>query len=172
MTERLRWDSGISTIEALVAVAIVSLSVAALVSGSFSALTAARKARTASIKAIAILRADQVLRDSIGRVRIPFWSRTTRPDVQSASLSLPWFDGNKERALKASIRDSVLVVESSDEGGEQTIASIAGFDEATFTFVERDDGFPVAVDVRYRIRGTESRTLAPLGAMPLERESP
>jgi hypothetical protein len=132
-------EEGSTALEALIAIALLSVALGTLVAGSRGGIAALGRVRTAAEEAAAVLRADDALRSAAARVRIPYWARAAEPEAEDGRLSVPWCDGKA---------DGWLVLSSGEDG-----LNIAGGGDAL--------RFPASADARFAvIRGGGERLRA------------
>lgn len=162
-------DSGISTIEALVAVAILAIAGTALLGGTSGAMSALLKAKTAGITAIAILKTDEVLRTKTGNILIPFWEKNVTIDVGNIPADIPWYEGIAISFLKVYAKDGVVCIETGIEDNTEILMFPKYLTNMDMRIVIREDQTPVGIDYHYTIFKTEYRTLALFGSSPLEK---
>lgn len=165
-----RKDEGLSTIEALIAVAIFSISTIALASGVFSAYKAARISRSSAKSTFATLAGDAALRDTIGRVRIPYWAIEERIEIQGPSLDIPWYNGVRDHHVLVSTEGSKLLIRVKYGSEIKTSIAIDDCTEASFSPMQDDTSRMLGVKAVYRIGRAETVTLAPFASIQLKKE--
>lgn len=164
-TFRAEREAGTTTIEALVAIAIVSLMGAVLLSGAGGGIRAARRAVEAASHASTLLRADDSLRAACSRVLVPYFERAPFIGGSGASIQISWYGGKKDALLRVFGEDGALVV--SVPGASFRLPSVT--DVAAEPFAP-SKGSPRAVRFTYTVGNREYVTIAPLGAWPLPKE--
>lgn len=169
-------EAGSTTIEALVALLILSIAGAALVAGSSGGIAAAVRAQRAAKDATTVLRLDDVLRRAALRVRLPYWDRSaasaatgtqTGAGTAAGALSVPWFDGVAAETLRLSVEGEKLTVE---DGGVTT--TFSGLRNIAAEFIVGADDSVSGIDLRCEIGGRQVHVVAPFGAVPLAKGSP
>jgi type II secretory pathway pseudopilin PulG len=168
-------DAGSTTIEALVALLILSIAGAALVAGTSGGIAAAVRAQGAAKDATTVLRLDDAVRRAALRVRLPYWDRSAVASAVAeagaaagaGALTVPWFDGVADETLRLSIEGETLKVES---GGTTTIFS--GMQNTAAKFITEKDDSVKGIDLRCEIGGRQVHIVAPFGAVPMAKETP
>lgn len=163
-------EAGSTTIEALVALLILSIAGAALVAGSSGGIAAAVRAQRAAKNATTVLRLDDTVRRAALRVRLPYWDRSAASALAASgagSLSVPWFDGVAAETLRLSVEGENLTVEG---GGVTT--TISGLRNIAAEFIAGADEAVKGIDLRCEIGGRQVHVVAPFGAVPLAKGAP
>ena len=160
-------DLGISTIEALIAVALVSISLIALASGSFSAIKAANKSRHAAISMHEILVADSIFRDFVGNVRIPYWDQKSKISIEPKKLELPWLNGARDSYLILSADNDSVIISNRINDAETKIKTIKSCKDASFSAIESSNGRVIGITLTVEFDSREFTITAPFGSTPL-----
>ncbi len=148
-----RTDSGWTTIEVVIALAVTVLVGAVAVSAVSGELRALGAARDGFAAASAALRVDDALRESIGSIRIPYWDRSARPQIASGSLVCPFFGGRRDASLRVTASEGTLAIVTGDY---QRV--FAGVDRMSARMLAGTDGSIKGVSVTFWIDGIEYRT--------------
>lgn len=165
-------NSGISTVEALVAVAIIAIAGGALLAGSTGAMRALARAKNTAKTSITILKIDALLRKNIGMVRIPYWERDAVIKTDGISAELPWFDGKPESVLRLYVVDNTFMIETPN-ADTPVIQKIAEeIENVSFSVLKTQGVISTALEIKYTIQGKTYRTLCALASAPLEKILP
>lgn len=150
--------------EAVVAMALLALSMAILIGFGFVGLRAAEKAKESARAAEMALITDEAIRKLVGRIRVPYWQRDFSVQEDSKKVTIAWLDG---------FADSFISIEP-DEGRIKTtegnsVPVYFGRNLSRVSIVPHIDGDrPVGIDVAYEIGGTSFLTVATFGSSPLQ----
>lgn len=166
-----RKDEGLSTLEALIAVAIFSVSTIALTSGLFSAYKSTRISRASAKSTSAILAGDTALRDAIGRIRIPYWAIGERVEIQDSALDIPWYNGVRNHHVLVSKEGTTLLIRVKYGSEIKTTMAIDDCAEMSFSPMQDGGSRTLGVKAVYRMGNEDIVTLAPFGSIQLKRES-
>ncbi len=167
-----RDDEGISTIEALVAIAILAIAGVALLGGASGAMAALVKAKNTARITSSLLRTDSLLREKIGNIRIPFWEQKTEITVPGESAEIPWYDGKKDHLLKLYIKEGTFIIETVTGETSETTALSSDIEHIDIKPILKGDKVPEGLDIGYTIKGKAYRTLAAFASAPLEKALP
>jgi type II secretory pathway pseudopilin PulG len=134
---RARLAGGFSTIEAMVALlllSLVGLIAVEAVSGGRRA-SGAGSARAAA--AVRLLQADTALRRAVGEIRVPYWVGHVEAAAVEGGFSLPYRDGEEARSLRVAASAGWIVLDA--EGDGTAVRRLGPFAEASVEPVF-DDG--------------------------------
>ena len=160
-------ETGSTTIEALVALFILSIAGAALVAGARGGIASAAGAQRAAKSSISILRLDDAVRRAANRVRIPYWGYSVPVVDEGQTLSIPWYDGDPTLTLRLSLSADTVLLETGEEK-----YTFTGTQNVKQDLVLDRGGSVKGIDLQYEINGRQIRVLAPFGAFPLPKETP
>jgi hypothetical protein len=112
---RGRAAGGFSTIEAMVALLLLSLvglvAVEAVAGGRRA--SGASSARAAA--AVRLLQADTALRRAVGAIRIPYWVGHVEAGAVEGGFSLPYRGGEESRSLRIVVSDGWIVLDTESD---------------------------------------------------------
>jgi hypothetical protein len=159
---RNRSEEGSTALEALIAIALISIALGALVAGTRSGIAVLARARDAADDAQTLVKMDDAIRSAAYRVRIPYWARSVEPAVVDGRLSIPWLDGREDRLLEFSIGEDAVVVAEGD-----AVLRFSNITAARIDLVKNKGGGASGVALRYAIRDREVSVLAAFGSTAL-----
>lgn len=159
-------EAGSTTLEALLAVAILAVAGSALLSSLGTGLPVAAAAAQASRAASELLLADDAFRREVGRVRVPLWERGALPRSGEAMTEIGWYGGVRGGVLSFSDRGEAGFAISS---GEAALSFPRIRDARVLAALPRQ-GVPQALELRFVLDGRGYAVIAPLGSAPLPKE--
>lgn len=155
---RDRGDAGFTTVEAIVAIAIIAAAGAMLAMASSVAFRTLIKTHDGVITSADCLSTDAAIRAAVGRVRIPWWESRAKAELSAEGVTIPWLDGIKENTITLSVVDGHLVILSSvadslsSEGsGETAVIYRTRFalDDVSFSALSLEDKTVRGIEVTY-----------------------
>ena len=152
-------EEGATALEALIAIALLSVALGSLVAGSRGGIAALGRVRTTAEETAAILRADDALRSAAARVRIPYWARDAEPETEDGRLSVPWYEGKADRKLVLSSGADGLAI----AGGED-LRRVPGIADARLSVLRGREGQAAGIEAAFVLRGREVRVAAAFGS--------
>lgn len=161
-------ESGISTIEALVALAIISIVGMAILGGASTSFKAIGRVRDAAIDTAAVFAIDDWLRSDMEKVRIPYWAQSSQITINDTMIEFPWYEGMQEHTFRLYVSDGSLYAEIADPHNvsRRKIANVTSFKGELIT----DEGMlPTALRISYGIRDKDYVSVLPFGSSPLRK---
>jgi type II secretory pathway pseudopilin PulG len=155
-------ESGTTTIEVIVAIAIIAF-VATAAAGAFSGgLKSFAKSNLSIIRTTTILKIDDAVRSACRGVFVPYWDRHARINATGEAFTIPYWQGKA---------DSTVIISNTKSG--LSIATPEGvriFAVATLVSVtalpDEKTGLR-GIKLTYRISDQELSTIAPFASGPL-----
>lgn len=144
---------GFTTIEAIVAIAIVAAAGAIMAIVSGIAIKSLAKTGDGAMTAADCLMTDTALRTAVGRVRIPWWESRVEIELSPDSASVLWFDGMPESALTLSIDDGHLVISGGPESNRMYRSRVA-LDGVSFRALTGDNDMVRGIEITYTKQNT------------------
>ncbi len=149
---------------------VIALSVLAILSGLVYGIASngffrARENRQRTRETVLLATVDTMIRDSVGRVRPPYWIPTAPVAIRNAgrdsSVALRYIDGDPESTITIQSIDNMTTFGDLRYDG----VSLAGIDR-----VYDDTGTVAAIRFELVLNERRLTTIAPLGAIVLEAE--
>ena len=164
--------AGFTTLEAIVAILVVSIAGAALFAGVFTALRGMEKEKRTIIDASLILKTDRAIRDAVGKVRIPFWERDTAITITDDEANIPRYEGKRDCFLHIKWIDSKLSIQTQEKDEVLSTVNLTGLDDVSIELLTdtSTDKSPVGLDISWYIHDREYHTIAAFASAPLENE--
>lgn len=154
-----RDETGSTALEALIAIAVISIAGIALVAGSRNGLAAIAKAESAATDSSKILRIDDALRAAASEVRIPYWARGVELTTDGRTVSVPWYGGHAAEKLQISIAERSIVLKAGD-----ATRNLSGVADARLAVARNTEGAVAGIELVFKMRDSEVRVLAPFGS--------
>lgn len=173
-------DQGFTLTEALAAISIVSILLAALLWVSSASVRSVFLAKGALFFFRDMVTADERIRDLTGKVIIPYWEGKAGYNINAAgrrsreefSLEVPWYGGRKGNLLCFSVDSSGLLTMKTLGGGEDSLYTAPVSLRVKDLSLLRDSrGNLLGVKVGYDYRGISFHTAAVFGSFPLKKNS-
>lgn len=155
-------EEGSTALEALIAIAVISIAAVALVAGARNGLSVITKAESSARDSAKVLRIDDALRSAASRVRVPYWARGTELESDGQQVTIPWYEGLRGSALTISLGNETLTI--AEGATSRVFPDVPG---ARLALVNNPAGAVSAIELRYASRRGEIRVLAPFGAAAL-----
>jgi len=154
-----RSRDGFTTLEAVIALALISIVAGLLFASASGLVRASGRDRSRALAVAKLYRLDDCLRNSALRVRIPYWA----PGVEAESLpdgaAFPYCDGERDAIIEVRGADGALLVRTPDASyrfdGVLDVAVSTARDSA---------GIPVGLRVAFSLEGRHFEVLARFGA--------
>ncbi len=163
---KLGGETGSTALEALVALALLTIACTAIAVGARGGISSLRRAQTNAIASSSALRLDDAVREEAAKIRFPYWRKGIDIDEFESSVSVPWYGGDEEKRLILSIRDETFAL----SGGECS-RTIAGMRNGFIAAVKNGSGEPIGLEVRGTLGGRDIRVFAPFGSILLAKEA-
>jgi hypothetical protein len=161
-------QGGFTVVETLVATGAFSLIMLVLALSLSSAAGALQQARDRALFGVKLLRADSLLRNRLGAVNVPYWET---PDLAmgESSVTIPWYQGEREGSVRLLVEEGALVMETSGKGDRERTLLMSGLDGIELSVLRNAENVPYGVGVVY-VQGRKSyHTLAAFASVPLAR---
>ncbi len=159
-----RNDEGITTLEALVAMVIISLACTLVFGTAYVIISSSRKTVT-SCKAISAINiSDRAMRELVSEVRIPYWERHAPVEISGESIVLPWYRGIRGQTLAVRAGDNSLHMEIQLREGTENIMLLRDMDDISVTPAYTESRVLVGLEVSWKSGTHEFRSLLPVGS--------
>ncbi|GHU60209.1 hypothetical protein FACS189444_6800 [Spirochaetia bacterium] len=120
----------------------------------------------------AMLRADELLRNRMGAVTVPYWERHV-PIVEGGSyIELPWYQGNRNHHIKLFFADNELLLEADENGKQERIVLFKNIEGAAIDIMRDQDDVPLALLIRITARNWEYLSRIAFSSQPVTRGLP
>lgn len=165
MMNEYSFDSGFSTIEALVSIALISIAGALMLwvsTVSIQSLGASQKSITLAADVLSI---DTSLRSAANLVRIPWWERRVRTNEEGSSVSVAWLEGKPNEELTIREDQGYILVTGADD--KTIFRSRVRIDSLAISPIADDDGVPRGLEIRYDLGGETFVCNAPFASRAL-----
>lgn len=150
-------NDGFTTVELLVAIALISIAGAALYAGLSVAVRTLGKADRTVKTAAQVAVIDNALRSHIGRIAIPFWETKYTGEITPETARIAWLDGIGDRSLSIKHADGRLTL-TLDEGEESPrVINLSANHVTSITIFRFPDTEGQPAGLRFSIH-TERRT--------------
>jgi prepilin-type N-terminal cleavage/methylation domain-containing protein len=138
--------AGFTLVESLVSLAIVSM-IGVIIFMAFSVgVKSVTQSHSSVLAALRHLKTDTVLRNSLEKVRIPYWEKDFELSATATTLVVPWYGGAKEA---------------------HAIALPDGVKDITYELVKPvENGAPTGCRVKYRIDNREYSSAVVFASAP------
>jgi hypothetical protein len=161
-------QGGFTVLETLVAMGALSLIMSVLALSLSSSAGAMQKAQDSALFGIKLLSADSLIRNRLGAVAVPYWE-TPIMEAEESSVTIPWYQGEKEGYVRLLVEDGALIMETAGKGKTERALLISGLDRIELSVLRNAGNVPYGVGVAY-LRGQNSyHTLAAFASVPVER---
>jgi prepilin-type N-terminal cleavage/methylation domain-containing protein len=181
-------EDGFTIIEVLAALTVISFCGLLMTGFVSSMIRLGDRARQELSIARDLLRLDGEIRALVSAVAIPYWERKALLEAGASGLSIPWYGGRADHALRFVRRDDAFAVEfpAGEAARFPGIIKASGTTESlrvhqnttvslliTVVEVLRDSqGIPYGLDISYQYQGRPGHTAARFSTLPLEVEEP
>lgn len=160
-------EAGASLIESLIAITLLSIAGISLTGASYSAFRALQKGNESALLANQILRTDTILRKEIGKISIPYWINTSTLVSNDSEAILPWYDGCQDQTLSVLDSQDGILLETGNATNHHSIVLAPGSSSTAITYLRREDGTPIGLEVRYTVSKKDYLTKALFSSQPL-----
>jgi hypothetical protein len=159
-------QGGFTIMETLIAVGAVSLVMIVLALSLSSSAGAMEKAGNRALFGIQLLRADSLIRNRIGAVAVPYWEQAA-PEMGESSVTIPWYQGEREGYVRLLAEAGTLVMETSDKRKTERMLLMSGLDGMELSILRNEESVPYGVGIVY-FRGQNSyHTLSAFSTLPV-----
>ena len=159
-----RNDGGMTTIEAITAMVIISIACTLVYSASSTALAAGKKSLVACRAISTISLSDRALRNFAQEVRIPFWERHCEFETSDDSVVIPWYRGIRDQTLRLEAAEHSLSITGTSAEGEKKIIVLRGMDEIAIKPIAPDGEKATGIEVSWKSGGQEYRSILSFGS--------
>jgi hypothetical protein len=159
-------ESGSTLLEAIVALAIISI----LGVGAWNAVGAAirisGKINEKTMENARILQLDDALRDLAARIRAPYWVSKHAVAMEAGNARVPYLDGDPDKAFTLSFLDGVITL---DDGVR--VMRFSGFARAAFSAAENEESGVYGLTMELSTKdGRAVSMTARFGSMPIQKK--
>ena len=159
-------ESGSTLLEAIVALAIISILGIGAWNAVGAAIRIAGRINEKSMENARILQLDDALRGLAARIRAPFWVPGHAVTVEAGSARVPYLDGDPDKAFTISFLDGVVTL---DDGGR--VMRFSGFSRAVISAAEDKESGVYGLTLELSTK--DGRTIAMtarFGSMPIQKK--
>jgi type II secretory pathway pseudopilin PulG len=151
-------------LEAVVALAVLSIFGGAVMAVSSGGMRAIDRAHAASASASTLLGMDDAIRRAAGRVRIPYWERRASVVRSDAGASIAYFDGEAASTLELDWKGKSLNVSTPE--GKQSFSPV---EDVRVDPLLASTGELRGMTIDFSIRGKRYAITAHFGGVALSR---
>jgi hypothetical protein len=114
------------------------------------------------------LRADSLIRNRLGAVAVPYWE-TPVLETGESSVTIPWYQGEREGSVRLLVEEGALVMETSGKGKTERMLLMSGLDGIELSVLRNAGNLPYGVGVAYFQGQNTYHTLSAFSSLPLAR---
>jgi len=136
-------DHGFTLIEAITLVGVISVLGVVLWSGATLAMRATTDMNSSLDVSSTILKAEHLLREKCAHVRFPFWLGSCALETDESTLTIFYYNGNKEDTLQLRFEDNLLwikeIVNDPEAGVQEQKEPFGPFEKVEFSTAENQN---------------------------------
>lgn len=155
-------SNGSTTVEMVFVLAIIALVGTSVFSFSSAGTHALSRSLRTMHTATALTRCDDILRNAIYKVRVPFWLHECPMEFKDCYAKVYYYEGGKDSSLEIAKHNGNLGIATP---GRTLI--LHGVELVAVEELRDFSGYSVGVKVAYRIDGSVFTTIARFGSQPV-----
>lgn len=157
-------EDGITTIETLIAVIIVSISCALAFSSVTAVLRSGKRTESAVHTIASVSLSDREMRRLALGVKIPLWERRCLAQVTDDSIIIPWYKGIRENTIKFTTINQALEITVKNNEKEDKVLLLRNMQDINISIIESKAGMPKGLDVSWVSGQHQFHSTLPFGS--------
>ena len=138
----LRNDDGFTLFEIMIALVIISVLGVVIWQGFTRGSALIEKISLNSLETINVIHIENSIRRITGEVQIPFWVAELLIEENNDMLTIPYYEGEKDRTLTVNFENNSLVfhINNTEDDNPVDVQSFGPFSEVDFSLAKNETG--------------------------------